>query len=134
MVFQNKDRARVFVSWLFSSVLLGSVCFFAALGLKLDGLINWKYFEIFNPIWINNYLLFFSLMLAVLNPRRVFNHWRIKVSKTFCVIMIFCFLLPSFLLEVWLCLKMDQQLPFTLTHLVFLEFGLISTTLVWSIN
>ena len=124
----------MFLSWLYSSCLLSTVCFCAALGLKLDGLTNWNYFEIFNPLWINNYLIFCACMLAILNPRRVFNHWKIKVEKTFCVLVLFCFLLPTFLLEVWICMRIDEQLPFTLTHLVFLEFGLISTTLLWSMN
>ncbi len=67
----NPFRGRIFLSCVISAYLIGTMTFFLFLGMKLDGVVDWNFFTIFQPLWVNNYILFAASLFAFTDNRHV---------------------------------------------------------------
>ncbi len=134
-----KYRENLVNSWCFGSCLSGIFMFGLLLVLYLDSFIPWAFYRVLTPVWfVDMTLVAFSLFVSQVHlvrltfkltcaPQQVYRVSKEEINS--CLLGNLFLLLPSFLFEVWLYKRLDEQLSLQLTPFLCIVCLLITILL-----
>jgi hypothetical protein len=97
-------RHALLSSWFIASCTFGVLLFLFFLALKLDDCIDWDFWTVFTPIWINNYFFFAFTITVLISPTSFLQYWRFGTEdKKFFVALNIPVLMYMMGLELWVC-------------------------------